>query len=83
MPRDPSTAGLMNRKLLVVLGSNAWEGSDRDWLELGAEMWWSHFDARTSRQLVERAGFHILTSNIEPDNLEGGAHLFVLAEKPA
>ena len=71
-------------RLLVVLGANDWEGTEHDWLGLGAEMWWSHFDAETSRSLVERAGFAVIEANIEPDVGTGeGAHLFVLAEKPS
>ena len=68
--------------LFVVLGAGAWEGSEDDWLGLGAEMWWSHFDAETGLDLLASAGFRPVVSQIEPDNLSGGAHLFVLAEKP-
>ena len=69
-------------RLLAVMGRDDWEGRESDWLGLGAEMYWSHFDAVTSLALVERAGFRPLLSNVEPDPLDGG-HLFVLAEKPS
>ncbi len=71
-------------RLLVVLGSNAWEGSESNWLDMGADMWWSHFDAGTGLNMLRAAGFAIVESNIEPDSLIGeGAHLFALGEKPA
>ncbi len=70
-------------RLLAVLGANAWEGVDEDWLDLGATMFWSHFDAEASRSMVERAGLHILESAIEEDDDHDAWHLFVLAEKPA
>ena len=71
-------------RLLAVIGAQAWEGLEDDWLGLGAEMFWSHFDAETGLALLEQAGFRIVTSSIEPDTLIGeGAHLYVLAEKPA
>ena len=69
-------------RLLVVMGQADWEGRESDWLGLGAEMYWSHFDAATSLSMVERAGFRPLLSNVEPDPFDGG-HLFVLAEKPS
>ncbi len=68
-------------RLLVVMGQTDWEGKESDWLGLGAEMYWSHFDSATSMAFVERAGFRPLLSNVEPDPFDGG-HLFVLAEKP-
>ena len=69
-------------RLLAVLGARSWEGTESNWLGLGAEMYWSHFDADTSLAMVKRAGFRPLLSNVEPDPLDG-AHLFVLAEKPS
>jgi SAM-dependent methyltransferase len=69
-------------RLLAVLGAGSWEGRESDWLVPGVEMYWSHFDADTNLKIIEQAGFCVLLSNIEPDPLDG-AHLFVLAEKPA
>ena len=68
-------------RLLAVLGARSWEGTEANWLDLGAEMYWSHFDADTGIAMLERIGFHLLSSAVEPDPLNG-AHLFVLAEKP-
>ena len=71
-------------RLFAVLGANDWQGTESDWLGFGAEMYWSHFDADAGRKLVRTAGFTIAQSSIEPDTGIGkGAHLFVLAEKPA
>ncbi len=70
-------------RLLAVLGRDDWEGRESDWLAPGVEMYWSHFDAETNRRMVERAGFRTLDAQIEPDPLHGGAHLFLVAEKPA
>jgi len=71
-------------RLFAVLGAQAWEGSEDNWLDLGAEMYWSHFDAEAGLALLHDAGFTIAHSAIEPDSLQdGGGHLFVLAEKPA
>ena len=69
-------------RMLAVLGRDDWVGRESDWLVPGVEMYWSHFDAETNRRMVERAGFRLLDAQIEPDPL-GGAHLFVVAEKPA
>ncbi len=69
-------------RLLAVLGNNDWEGRESDWLAPGVEMYWSHFGAETNQRMVERAGFRTLDAQIEPDPL-GGAHLFLVAEKPA
>ena len=68
-------------ELLAVLGQHRWEGTEANWLDLGAEMYWSHFDAETSLSMVERAGFRVRSSTVEPDPFDG-AHLFVLAKKP-
>ncbi len=71
-------------KLFVVLGAGAWEGTEANWLDFGAEMYWSHFDAEGGLALLRSAGFSIAQSSIEPDTFIGeGAHLFVIAQKPA
>lgn len=68
-------------RLLVVIGSNDWEGGETNWLDMGADMWWSHFDAQTGLDMLRDAGFEIVESKIEPDALLGeGAHLFAICE---
>ncbi len=69
-------------RLLVVIGANDWQGSETNWLDMGAGMWWSHFDADTGRDMLRAASFAIVESNIEPDRLIGeGAHLFAICAK--
>jgi ubiquinone/menaquinone biosynthesis C-methylase UbiE len=71
-------------RLLVVLGCNDWEGSESNWLDMGADMWWSHFNADTGLDMLRDADFEIIESSIEPDSLIGvGAHLFAIGEKRA
>ena len=68
-------------RLLVVIGANDWEGGESNWLDMGADMWWSHFDAQTGLDMLRAAGFAIVESKIEPDSLIGeGAHLFAICE---
>lgn len=68
------------RRLLATMGNGDWEGGETDWLGLGAEMYWSYYGADTNLQLLERAGFRVLETQVEPDTFDG-EHLFVLAEK--
>jgi len=88
VPRDEHAAlfsGLYallapGRRLFVVMGQTDWVGKESDWLGSGVEMYWSHFDADSNRQLVADAGFRVLKSELVPDPI-GGHHLFVLAER--
>jgi len=69
-------------RALVVLGSEDTEGAEANWLDFGADMWWSHFDAETGLDMLRAAGFGIVESAIEPDSLIGeGGHLFAICEK--
>ena len=71
-------------RLFAVLGATSWEGIEENWLDLGATMFWSHYSSAIGVALLEQAGFEIEDAQVEPDELVGsGAHLFVLAEKPA
>lgn len=71
-------------RLFAVLGATSWEGTEENWLDLGATMFWSHDSADIGVALLEQAGFEVEDAQVEPDELVGsGAHLFVLAEKPA
>lgn len=67
-------------RLLATMGNGDWEGRETNWLGLGAEMYWSHHGADTNLELMERAGFRVLETQVEPDTFDG-EHLFVLAEK--
>ena len=44
--------------LLITIGSSEWEGKEQDFH--GAEMFWSHYDSRKNREMVEEAGFEII-----------------------
>lgn len=52
---------------------------------LGAPLFFSHFDAETTLQLVRDAGFTVLHRAIEPQREQGRPvpYLWVLAGKPA
>lgn len=69
--------------LFAVFGTSDWVGTEDNWLDLGAEMYWSQFDSETSTALLRDAGFRLIDSELVPDTLGEGAHLFALAEKPA
>lgn len=45
--------------LLLTVGMEAWEGSNSDWLDAGAEMHWSYPGAADSRRYLREAGFTI------------------------
>ena len=67
---------------LATLGASdleAWEG---DWL--GVPMYFSAFDSARSRQLVEKAGFEIVSAQDEADEEDGMriVFLWVVARKP-
>ncbi|HZD09923.1 MAG TPA: class I SAM-dependent methyltransferase [Candidatus Binatia bacterium] len=48
----------------------------------GSRMHWSHFDARTNREMLEAAGLQIVWSELVPDSHpSGGKHLFTLTQK--
>ena len=91
VPREEHEALLRNLhsflrpggRLFAVFGTRDSVGTEENWLELGAEMYWSQFDSDTNAAMLRAAGFEITRSEIVPDNLGEGAHLFVLAEKPA
>ncbi len=47
----------------------------------GTRMFWSHYDAETNLKLLRGCGFDVLWSRKMVDEMDGGAHLFVLAQK--
>ena len=64
-------------------GANAaYRGYEEDWL--GAPMFWSHHGPETTRQLVLRAGFELLSQRVETINEGHGPATFVWwsARKP-
>lgn len=44
---------------LLVVGHEAWEGHNPDWLDTGTEMRWSYHGLDTTRRLLREAGFDV------------------------
>lgn len=63
---------------LIVLGTEAWEGRNPDWLDTGEEMFWSFYGSERSLELVVDAGFELQIAETVDDAL-GGDFLFVRA----
>ena len=66
--------------LLAVLGHDAYEGVERDWLGAGVPMYWSHADAATYRRWLDAAGFTVLRQEFVPEG-EGGHELFLARKR--
>ena len=62
------------RAMLITMGANQWEGTE-DFHE--TEMSWSHFDAATNSNLVERTGFQVIVDEI--DHSAGEQHQVIIA----
>jgi cyclopropane fatty-acyl-phospholipid synthase-like methyltransferase len=63
--------------LLITMASSEWEGKEDNFH--GTEMFWSHYDSKKNRGLVEGAGFEILLDTI--DGAGGEHHQIILARK--
>ncbi|MDZ7746298.1 MAG: class I SAM-dependent methyltransferase [Halobacteriales archaeon] len=61
---------------LLVVGNEPWEGRNPDWLDAGAEMFWSYFGRDRNLGLLRDAGFEIIDDEVVSDEL-GGAFCFV------
>lgn len=71
--------------LVATMGVGSVEGDVTDnWLGLGVPMYWSSFDGGTNRDLIEHAGFHIISAQQETENEEGVpvTFLWIVAQKP-
>ncbi|TCC24868.1 class I SAM-dependent methyltransferase [Kribbella speibonae] len=60
---------------LCTTGHREWTGTDDNWLDGGAPMWWSHTDAATNRVWITQAGFTIESEQFVPEGA-GGHTLF-------
>lgn len=67
--------------LLVTMGAGAWEGSNPDWLDAGAEMRWSFPDLEVSLDHLDDAGFEVREQTVVGDELGGGEWVYVLARR--
>lgn len=62
--------------LLVVMGSEAWEGHNDDWLDTDTDMAWSFFGKERNREIVTDAGFEICDEWVLEDELGGTFAIF-------
>ncbi|MCW3820598.1 class I SAM-dependent methyltransferase [Micromonospora sp. DR5-3] len=66
--------------LLTTVGSNAWTGTEDNWLDGPATMWWSHADAPTYRSWLQQAGLTITSEDFVPEGTSG--HALFWAQRP-
>ncbi|WP_433894601.1 class I SAM-dependent methyltransferase [Streptomyces sp. CA-111067] len=66
--------------LLATTGHRAWTGTDDNWLDGGATMWWSHADAATNRGWLEVAGLDVTHEEFVPEGDSG--HVLFWARRP-
>lgn len=57
--------------LLAVSGHGAYEGVDKNWLDSGVPMYWSHADPRTFRRWLREAGFLVKRRDFIPGGKAG------------
>ena len=88
VPRDehPTLLGRVHDWLrigglfLATLALEAWEGEEADWNGWGAPMRWSHYDREANLEMLERAGFGIVSAEARTGG-DGEGWLWVLARK--
>lgn len=76
---------LVHGGLLLVsmgVGDNP-DGTEENWLDDGATMYWSHYGREDNLRMIAEAGFTIIWEQlvIEDEAFGGGTHLFVLAQR--
>jgi ubiquinone/menaquinone biosynthesis C-methylase UbiE len=64
-----------NGLFVCTTGHQAWTGTDDNWLDGGAAMWWSHTDAATYRSWLVDAGLTVDAETFVPEG-SGGHTLF-------
>ena len=64
---------------LCIVGAQEWTGTDADWHQLGASMYWSHADARTYQSWFINTGFTILDNHFVAEG--AGGHTYFLLRK--
>jgi SAM-dependent methyltransferase len=57
---------------LLVVGNDAWEGRNPDWLDTGTEMFWSFYGLETNCELLRDAGFAVEVQPVESEALGDG-----------
>ncbi len=66
--------------LLATTGQDAWTGTQDNWLDGSAPMWWSHADAATYRSWLEQAGLTVVSQEFVPEGNSG--HALFWAQRP-
>jgi SAM-dependent methyltransferase len=65
--------------LLATTGHSAWTGTEDGWLGGEASMWWSHADAATYRDWIQRAGLSVVAQEVICEG--DGAHALFWARR--
>jgi SAM-dependent methyltransferase len=92
VPREEHPALLANFRrmlapgglLLVSMGAgDNQDGTEDNWLDGGATMYWSHYGREDNLRLIAYAGFEVNWERLvtEEEEFGGGTHLFVLAQR--
>lgn len=63
---------------MATVGHRPWTGTEDNWLDAGAAMYWSHTGAETYIRWLEEAGLHARWSRFVPEG--NGGHTLVMAE---
>ncbi|SCF20017.1 Methyltransferase domain-containing protein [Micromonospora saelicesensis] len=66
--------------LLTTVGNTAWTGTEDNWLDGPATMWWSHADASSYRSWLRQAGLTIIAEDFVPEG--SSAHALFWAQRP-
>ena len=61
--------------LLATTGQDAWTGTEDNWLDGPATMWWSHADASSYRTWLGQAGLEVTDQHFVPEGDSGHAVL--------
>jgi ubiquinone/menaquinone biosynthesis C-methylase UbiE len=67
--------------VLLTTGETAWTGTEENWLDSGARMYWSHADGDSYEEWLRAVGFTILDRRRIPEG--DSAHALFLAQRPA
>jgi SAM-dependent methyltransferase len=63
--------------LMAIVGSGAWTGTEENWLDSGATMYWSHERTDTCLRWLADAGFAVAWNRFVPEG--DGGHALILA----
>ncbi|MBE1485193.1 class I SAM-dependent methyltransferase [Plantactinospora soyae] len=66
--------------LLTTVGHDAWTGTEENWLDGPAAMWWTHADVSTYRSWLSQAGLTITFEGFVPEGT--GGHALFWARRP-